>query len=110
MKFAAKITHFGLGRMKSSKILAFLVTTLWAVILLMGFGSINAVRSQHAPGFPSAGQIHYYVYVPAIMLALVVALWVVAARYPSIRIPAVFLIVLALLALPGYLFFYTGGM
>jgi hypothetical protein len=96
--------------MKSSKILAFLVTTAWTVVLLMGFGSINAVRSQHAPGFPSAGQVHYYVYVPAAMLALVVALWSVAARYPPIRIPAVFSISLALLALPGYLFFYTGGM
>ena len=95
--------------MKSSKILAFLVTTLWALILLMGFGGINSVRQQHAPGFPSAGQIHFYIHIPAIMLALVVALWVLAARYPSIRIPAVFLIVLALLALPGYLLFYTGG-
>jgi len=96
--------------MTISKVLAFLVTTLWAIVLLMGIGSINSIRSQHAPGFPSAGQIQYYIQFPAIMLAVVLALWVLAARYPSIRFPAVSLIALALLALPGYLFFYTGGM
>lgn len=76
----------------------------------MGLGGIDGVRLQHVPGFPSSGQMRYYVYFPAALLALVIAAWTLAAHWRSFKAPAVVLITLALLALPGYLFFYTGGM
>jgi hypothetical protein len=96
--------------MKGTHILGLVTAILWALILLMGLGGIDGVRSQHAPGFPSADQVHYYVYFPAALLALVVATWTFAAYWRPFKAPAVVLIALALLALPGYLFFYTGGL
>jgi hypothetical protein len=95
--------------MKGTGILAFVTATLWALILLMGFGGIDSVRSQHVPGYPSAGQIHYYVYFPAALLALIIFAWALAARWRRLKALALALILLALLALPCYLFFYTGG-
>lgn len=99
-----------LGNMKGTHILGLVTATIWALILLMGLGAIDGVRSQHVPGFPSAGQLRYYVYFPATLLALVIALWAVAAYRRQLKVPAITLLWLALLALPGYLFFYTGGM
>lgn len=96
--------------MKGTHTLSVITATLWALILLMGFGGIDSVRSQHVPGFSSAGQIRYYVYFPATLFALVIALWALAARFRQFKAPAVALIALALLVLPGYLLFYTGGM
>jgi len=95
--------------MKGTSILAFVTATLWALILFMGFGGVDSVQSQHVPGYPSAGQIHYYVYVPAALLALVIFSWASAARWRRLKIFALPTILLALLFLPGYLFFYTGG-
>jgi len=96
--------------MKGTYILGLVTAILWALVLLMGLGGMASVRSQHVPGFPSAGQMIYYVYLPAASLALVIAAWVFAAHWRQLKMPAVALIALALLTLPGYLFFYTGGM
>jgi hypothetical protein len=96
--------------MKGTHILGLVTATLWALLLIMGLGGIDSIRSQHVPGFPSTGQLRYYVYFPAASLALVIAAWVLAAHWRQFKVPAVILIALALVALPGYLFFYTGGM
>jgi len=96
--------------MKGTHILALITATLWALILVMGFSGIESVRSQHVPGFPSAGQIRYYVYFPAALFALVIVMWALAARWRQLKAPALALVALALLVLPGYLVFYTGGM
>jgi hypothetical protein len=95
--------------MKGTHILGLVTAILWALVLLMGLGGIDGVRSQHVPGFPSAGQMRYYVYFPAALLTLVIAAWTFAAHWRQFKTPAITLIALALLALPGYLFFYTGG-
>ncbi|HEY5849210.1 MAG TPA: hypothetical protein VIT62_00365 [Lysobacter sp.] len=94
--------------MKGTHILALITTTLWAIVLLMGFGLIDGVRSQHVSGFPSEGQMRYYVYFPAALLVLVITSWALATRR-HLKAPAVALIALALLILPGYFLFYTGG-
>ena len=95
--------------MKGTSIFAFVTATLWALILLMGFGGIDSVRSQHVPGYPSAGQIHYYVYFPATLLTLVIFAWALAARWRRLKILSLACILLAFFVLPCYLFFYTGG-
>jgi hypothetical protein len=95
--------------MKGTHILALVVTTLWAIALLKGFDSIDLMRSQQIPGWPSAGNIRYFVYVPAALLALVVSAWALAVRWRLIKVPAVIFILLALLVLPVYLLAYTGG-
>jgi len=77
---------------------------------MMGLSAIGGVRSQHVPGYPSAGQIHFYVYFPAAILALVIAARILASRRQWLQILATPLITLALFVLPVYLLFYTGGM
>ena len=96
--------------MKGTHILGLVTTTLWALILLMGLGGTHGVRSQNVPGFPSPDQMRYYLYLPAALLALVVAAWAFAAHWRPFKGPAIVLITMVLLAVPGYLFFYTGGM
>jgi hypothetical protein len=54
--------------------------------------------------------MRYYLYLPAALLALVVATWAFAAHWRPFKGPAIVLITMVLLAVPGYLFFYTGGM
>jgi hypothetical protein len=95
--------------MKGTHILGLITVSLWIFFLLVGLGLIDSVRSQHVPGYPSAGQIRYYIHFPAAVLALVIATWVLAAHWRPFRGPAVLLITLSLLALPGFLLFYTGG-
>ena len=92
--------------MKGTHILALIATTLWALVLIMGLGGIDSVRSQHALGYPSAGQMRFYVYLPATVLVVVVAAWALSIYRRTL---AAVLITLSLLVLPGYLFFYTGG-
>jgi len=96
--------------MKGTHLLGLITAILWAFVLVMGLGGIDGVRSQHVPGYPSAGQMRYYVYFPAAVLALVIATWAFASHRRQFKPPVIALIALALLALPGYLFFYTGGM
>ena len=96
--------------MKGTHIFALVATVLWALVLLSGLGVIDSVQSQHVPGYPSAGQVRYYVYYPATLLALLVVGWVGASYRRQFKVPAIALITLALLGLPLYLFFYTGGM
>jgi hypothetical protein len=95
--------------MKGTHIVALIATILWVIVLLMGFGGIESVRSQRVPGYPSLGQMRYYIYFPTVVLALIVAAWAVAVRYRPIKMPALFVILAALLCLPCYLFYYTGG-
>ena len=96
--------------MKGTHILALAATTLWALVLLMGLGGVDSVRSQHVLGYPAAGQIRFYVYFPATVLALVVATWALSIYRRQFKALAATVIALTLLLLPGYLFFYTGGM
>jgi hypothetical protein len=96
--------------MKGTHILALTTAILWAIVLLMGFGGIDSVQSQHAPGFPSAGQMRYYIYAPALILGLTIAAWILATRWPKFKALSIALITFALIALPADLFFYTGGM
>lgn len=95
--------------MKGTHILGLTAAVLWALMLIMGAGGLDSVRSQHVPDFPSAGQIRFYIDLPAFVLAAIVAAWAAAVRWRWLIAPAVALITLALLALPVYLFFYMGG-
>jgi O-antigen ligase len=95
--------------MKGTHVLSLITAILWALLILTGIRGIDSVRSQHISGWPSPGQVHYYVYIPAIMLTLIVSAWALAVRWQRVKVFAVTLIVLALLALPVYLLAYTGG-
>jgi len=95
--------------MKGTHLLSLITATLWALLILAVINSVKAARSQQIPGWPSPGQIHHYVYIPAIMFALIVSGWALTIRWRRLKAFTVLFIVLALLVLPVYLLAYTGG-
>jgi hypothetical protein len=95
--------------MKGTHLLSLITASLWALLILIGIKGVETVRSQHIPGWPSPGQVHYYVYIPAVMFTLIAAAWSLTVRWQRVKLFAVTAIVLALLVLPVYLLAYTGG-
>ena len=95
--------------MKGTHIFALIVAVLWGAAIQMGLSGMDLARSQQIQGWPSIGQVHYYVHFPIFMLALVVAAWSLAARWPRFKTPASILLALAFLVLPVYFLAYTGG-
>jgi hypothetical protein len=95
--------------MRGTHIIALIAATLWVFALYAGLNGLDLVRAQHIPGWPSAGQIRYYVYIPAALLLLMVSAWGIAVLWRSIKVPVVIFILLTLLVLPVYLLAYTGG-
>jgi hypothetical protein len=95
--------------MKGTHALGSIAAIIWAILIPVGIRGVGAARSQHIAGWPSSGQIFYYVYAPVIMLALIVLAWALAVRCLRIKVFTITFIVLALLVLPVYLLVYTGG-
>ncbi|MBS0416304.1 MAG: hypothetical protein JSR66_01235 [Proteobacteria bacterium] len=44
----------------------------------VGYDLITGVTERHVPGYPNAGQWHYYVHFPLIMLFVSTGLWLLA--------------------------------
>jgi hypothetical protein len=89
------------------RVAASLTTALWALFSFIGYGLTRDVAQQHVPGYPNAGQWHYYVYFPLAMLLVSVVLLALARRVPL----ALFVTVWTLQVLVFIPFFlgYTGG-
>jgi hypothetical protein len=94
--------------MKAVHVLAFTAAALWFAFLLVGLSGIDGVRSQHVPGYPSNVQLRYYLHIPLGVLAAVAISWIAAARW-RLKATATAVAVMALLGLPCYLLFFTGG-
>jgi hypothetical protein len=95
--------------MKSTHTLALLAAIVWSAVLTIGVAGIDGVRLQQVPGFPSIHQVRYYVYVPAISVAIVVVAWGLAVRWRKLKLLANVLLALTLLAFPFYFSHFTGG-
>jgi hypothetical protein len=95
--------------MKLTRVLALTAAVLWSLVLIVGFAGIDGVRSQNVLGYPSQGQLRYYVYFPVGVLALVLGVWAASFRYRHLRLAAGPVAVGALVCLPCYLVYYTGG-
>jgi hypothetical protein len=90
------------------RIAAALTTVLWAFFTYVGYGLVAGVAQRHVPGYPTAGQWHYYVHFPLIMLLVSTGLLLLAGRLPR----ALFVTLWGLqvvLFIPFFLA-YTGGM
>jgi hypothetical protein len=83
--------------------------SLWSLILVMGFAGIDGVRSQNVPGYPSDDQLRYYIYIPTGVLALVGITWALSVRFRFLRALLALVAVAALLSLPSYLYYFSGG-
>ena len=93
--------------MKTPYVTATITGSLWALLVVMGLSTVRGARS--LPAHLAAAQANYYFYFPLAMLGLVIAAWLIG-RYRAGRFIAYVVYALALLALPCYLLFYTGGM
>jgi hypothetical protein len=90
------------------RIAAALTTALWAFFTYVGYDLVTGVAQRHVPGYPNAGQWHYYVHFPLIMLLVSTGLLLLARKLPRALFVNLwgFQIVLFL----PFLFAYTGGM
>lgn len=89
-------------------VLLALCVLVWGGLTLTGFDGIQSVAQQHAPGFPSNGQIAFYIGVPLMTLFASIA-WPLLLRRSQTVMRNMGPVV-ALLLLPLYLLPYTGGM
>jgi hypothetical protein len=95
--------------MKVTFALVLTAISLWSLILVMGFAGIDGVRSQNVPGYPSDDQLRYYIYIPTGVLALVGITWALSVRFRLLKALLALVVVAALLSLPSYLYYFTGG-
>jgi hypothetical protein len=89
------------------RIAASFISLLWGFLTYMGYSVISGVVRQHAPGYPNAGQWHYYVYFPLIMLILSVGSLLLARLMPVALFVTMWLLQL-FIVLP-FLLAYGGG-
>jgi hypothetical protein len=90
------------------RIAAALTTVLWACFTYIGYDLVTGVAQQHVPDYPNAGQWHYYVHFPLIMLLVSAGLLLLARRLPRALFVTVWVIQIVLFF--PFLFAYTGGM
>jgi len=89
------------------RIAASLTILLWTLFAYIGYHGILGVAGQHAPGYPNAGQWHYYVHFPLIMLFYSVGLLFLAKRLPSNVFIGLW--VVQIVVFIPFLLGYTGG-
>jgi hypothetical protein len=89
------------------RIAASLGCLLWALFTYLGYEGMASVTRQHAPGYPSAGQWHYYVYFPLTMLAVSAGLLLLARKLPQTLFVALWALQVA--AFIPFFLGYTGG-
>jgi hypothetical protein len=89
------------------RIAAALTTVLWAFFTYVGYDLVTGVAERHVPGYPNAGQWHYYVHFPLIMLLVSTGLLLLATKQPL----AVFvtLWVLQIVLFIPFCLVYSGG-
>lgn len=86
---------------------AALATALWGLFTFLGYRLTAEVTQRHIPGYPNAGQWHYYVYFPAIMLLISIGVLLLARKLPfALFLTAWFM---QLLVFVPFFLGYTGG-
>jgi hypothetical protein len=89
------------------RIAACLTALLWAFFTYLGYHLTQGVAQRHVPGYPNAGQWHYYVHFPLAMFLLSVGLMLLAKR---LLLPLfIGLWVLQLIVFIPFFLGYTGG-
>jgi len=82
---------------------------LWGYFVWSGLDGIDAVRTQHVPGYPNPDQIKFYLGIPLLMVAMALALPILLRRTRWAGVGTTVLIGTLILLIP-FGFFYTGGM
>ena len=95
--------------MRLSYTLAAIVGSIWLLLALSGLSAVRHAKLHHLPVDIVAGRASYYLHFPLAVLAFIVGALIIT-RYEPVRFLAYVIYAFAMLALPFYLFFYTGGM
>jgi len=64
------------------RVAASLTTVLWAFFTYVGYDLVTGVAQRHVPGYPNAGQWHYYVHFPLAMLLISAGLLLLGKKTP----------------------------
>lgn len=94
--------------MKTSYVLPSITAAIWGLFVWKGYSSLEDLKGQHVAGYPSSGQVNFYFHFPIVVL-LIVLIALAASHYRALKIPAILLYALSLLAVLPYLLGYTGG-
>ena len=90
------------------RIVSGLFAALWGYLAYIGFGLTENVVARRVPGYPSAGQWHFYVFFPAAMLLLGAAVALFPKRLPAALFAG--LVAVEILPIIPFLLVYGGGM
>jgi hypothetical protein len=90
------------------RIVSGLFAALWGYLAYVGFGLTEKVVARRVPGYPSAGQWHFYVLFPAAMLLLGAAIALLPRRLPTTLY--VGLLTIEIMPVIPFLLVYGGGM
>lgn len=93
--------------MIAANIFSGLVLLLWTLLLRVGFSIIQGVVDQHVPGYPAAGQTHFWIGLPTTMLAVILVAVIVCNFIRRLPGPLALIAAASLLPLPLYIF--SGG-
>lgn len=89
------------------RVAASITTCIWGLFTYIGYELVVSLAERHVPGYPNAGQWHYYVHFPLIMLLVGMGLLLLAEKMP---VPLfVTLWVLQSFVFVPFFLAYTGG-
>jgi hypothetical protein len=89
------------------RIAALITSLLWGFFTYTGYTLTSAVAQRHIRGYPNAGQWHYYVYFPLMMLIVSFGLLLLGKRLPVTLFATMW--ILQVLVIVPFLFGYGGG-
>jgi len=93
---------------KKRSALAILNWLFWGAMLYLGVTVYASGVRQVVPGYPSTGQLRFYILFPLAMVFFGGFVTIFATKLS--RSSFVFLSIIQLALIPLYLFFFTGGM
>jgi len=93
--------------MIAANIIAAVITSIWIMMLRVGFSIVQGVVDQHVAGYPSRGEVIFWIGMPSMMLIaiLLTAIFANAIR----RSPALLGFVSVGTLLPFPLYIFSGG-
>ena len=95
--------------MRIFKVIGVVIGAIWALLVISGLSAVRQAKLHNLPADMIAGKASYYLYFPLAVLVFVIGAWALS-RYRPVRLLAYGIYTLAVLTLPCYLLFYTGGM
>lgn len=105
---AEALTDWRTNENMKRRIAASVIVVLWGFCTYTGYTLTSGITQRHVPGYPNAGQWHYYVHFPLVMLIVGIGLLLLARRLPVTLFVTIWS--LEVLAIVPFLLGYGGGL